>query len=191
MEQKHRLGDWEELFGAVRALVAAPGLRHIIVVRQNQSLLCLACPERSTVRPEFIAQVERIVPSEARRNIAVIASTQPKLEPPDVDAIPGTLDVIAMGRVIPFFGMLIGLTSIGHSVWVFDGQPDALVAGSKDADLMIIDSAVGARLTTKSLDQMGPVMRNANVLIHDRKTGQIRALRQVGLPKDRLEFRCA
>jgi hypothetical protein len=191
MEEKHRLGDWEELFGAVRALAAAPGLRHVIVVRQNQSLLCMACPERNTVRPEFVAQVERIVPSEAKRNIAVIASTQPKLEATDVDAIPGTVDVIAMGRVIPFFGMLIGLASIGHSVWIFEGQPAALEAGSRDADLLIIDSAVGARLTTKSLDQMVPVMRNANVLIHDRKTGQLRALRQVGAPKDRLEFRCA
>ena len=191
MEEKHRLGDWGELFGAVRALAAAPGLRHIIVVRQNQSLLCLPCPERSTVRPEYVAEVERIVPSDAKRNIAVIAPTQPKLEPTDVDAIPSTMDVIAMGRVIPFFGMLIGLASIGHSVWVFDGQPDAFVAGCRDADLVIIDSAAAARLTTKSLDQAVPLMRNANVLIHDRKTGQLRALRQAGASKDRLEFRCA
>src|SRR6267378_8231132 len=127
MEEKHRLGDWEDFFGAERALAAAPGFRHIIVVRQNQNLLCMACPERSTVRPEYIAEVERIVPSDAKRNIAVIAATQPKLEPTDVVAIPGTVDVIAMGRVIPFFGMLIGLASIGHSVWILDGQPDAFV----------------------------------------------------------------
>jgi hypothetical protein len=189
MEEKHRLGDWEDLFGAVRALAAAPGLRHIVVVRQNQSLLCLACPERTTVRPEFIAEVERIVPSDAKRNIAVIAPTQPKLEPSDVDAIPGTLDVIAMGRVIPFFGMLIGLSTIGHSVWIFDGQPAALVAGCKDADLLIIDSAASGRLTTKSLDQAVPAMRNANILIHDRSSGQLRAFRLVG--KERVEFRCA
>jgi hypothetical protein len=191
MEQKHRLGDWEDLFGAVRALVAAPGLRHIIVVRQNQSLLCLACPERSTVRPEFVTEVERIVPSDGRRNIAVIAPTQPKLEAADVNAIPGTLDVITMGRVIPFFGMLIGFTSIQHRVWVFDGQPDALIAGCRDADLLIIDSAAGGRITTTSLDLAAPVMRNANILIHDRKTGGLRAVRQAGTSKDRLEFRCA
>jgi len=191
MEQKHRLGDWEDLFGAVRALVAAPGLRHIIVVRQNQSLLCLACPERSTVRPEFVTEVERIVPSDGRRNIAVIAPTQPKLEAADVNAIPGTLDVITMGRVIPFFGMLIGFTSIQHRVWVFDGQPDAFIAGCRDADLLIIDSAAGGRITTTSLDLAAPVMRNANILIHDRKTGGLRAVRQAGTSKDRLEFRCA
>src|SRR5258708_454606 len=191
MDGKHRLGDWEEIFGAVRALAAAPGLRHVILVRQNQSLLCLPCPERSTVRPEYIANVERIVPSEAKRNIAVIAPTQPKLEPTDVDAIPGTVDVIAMGRVIPFFGMLIGLVTIGHSVWIFDGQPDAMVAGCRDADLLLIDSAVAGRLTTKSLELVAPVMRSGNVLIHDRSTGQLRVLRQAGASKDRLEFRCA
>ena len=191
MDGKHRLGDWEDLFGAVRVLTAAPGLRHVMVVRPNQSLLCLPCPERSTVRPEYIANVERIVPSEAKRNIAVIAPTQPKLEPTDGDAVPGTLDVIAMGRVIPFFGMLIGLVTIGHSVWIFDGQADALVAGSRDADLLIIDSAMAARLTTKSVDLVVPVMRNVNVLIHDRGVGQLRVLRQAGGAKDRLEFRCA
>src|SRR5260370_31195541 len=129
MAGKHRVGDWGAIFGAVRALTAAPGLRHVMVVRQNQSLLCLPCPERSTVRPEYIANVERIVPSEAKRNIAVIAPTQPKLEPTDGDAVPGALDVIAMRRVIPFFRMLIGLLTIGHSVWIFEGHADALVAG--------------------------------------------------------------
>ncbi|MDP8983125.1 MAG: hypothetical protein M3O35_21330 [Acidobacteriota bacterium] len=191
MDQKHRLGDWEDVFRAVRTLADAPGLRHIIVVRQNQNLLCMACPERSTVRSEFVAEVERIVPSDGRRNIAVIAPTQPKLEAADVNAIPGTLDVITMGRVIPFFGMLIGFTSIQHRVWVFDGQPDAFIAGCRDADLLIIDSAAGGRLTTTSLDLAAPVMRNANILIHDRKTGGLRAVRQAGTSKDRLEFRCA
>jgi hypothetical protein len=104
-----------------------------------------------------------------------------------VDAIPGTLDVIAMGGVIPFFGMLIGLTSIGHSVWIFDGQPAALEAGSRDADLLIVDSARGATITTKSLDQAAEAMRNANILIHDRSSGQLRAFRLVG--KERVEFR--
>jgi hypothetical protein len=87
--------------------------------------------------------------------------------------------------------MLIGLASIGHSVWILDGQPDAFVAGCRDADLLIIDSAAATRLTAKSLDQAAPLMRNANVLIRDRKTGQLRALRQAGPSKDRLEFRCA
>src|SRR5258708_17037239 len=176
MDGKHRLGDWEEIFGAVRALAAAPGLRHVMVIRQNQSLLCLPCPERSTVRPEYIANVERIVPSEAKRNIAVIAPTQPKIEPTDGDAVPGTLDVIAMGRVIPFFGMLIGLVTIGHSVWIFDGQPDALVAGCRDADLLLIDSAVARRLTTKSLELVAPVMRSSNVFINYRSTVRLSAL---------------
>src|SRR5258708_13994558 len=130
-----------------------------------------------------------MVRSEAKGNIAVIAPTQPKIEAADVDAIPGTLDVVAMGRVIPFFGMLVGLTSIGHSVWVFDGQPPALAAGSRDADLLIIDSFMATRLTTKAADEAAHGMRNAHILISDRTPPALRALRQAGPPRSKLEFR--
>jgi hypothetical protein len=184
-----RLCDWEAVFSAVRTLCAADGLRHLALVRPNQAVLYLPCPAPDAVRPEHIAQVERIVPSEAKRNIAVIAPTLPKIEAADVNAMPGTLDVVAMGRVIPFFGMLVGLTSIGHSVWVFDGQPAALAAGSRDADLLIIDSFMAARLTTKSAEEAARVMRNANILIFDRNNRDIRVLRQVGPPGSKLEFR--
>ena len=183
------LHDWETVFAAVKRLCGTDGLRHLALVRPNQAVLCLPCPARDAVRPESIAQVERIVPSEAKRNIAVIAPTLPKIEAADVNAIPGTLDVVAMGRVIPFFGMLIGLSTIGHSVWVFDGQSAALAPGSRDADLLIIDSFMATRLTTKSADEAARVMRNANILIFDRNTRDMRVLRQVGPPGSQLEFR--
>jgi hypothetical protein len=185
----HHLHDWETIFTAVRKLCASDGLRHLALVRPNQSILCLPCPARDSVRPEHIADVERIVSSDAKRTIAVIAPTLPKIEPADANAIPGTLDVVAMGRVIPFLGMLIGLTSIGHSVWVFDGQPAAVSAGSRDADLLIIDSLMATKLTTRSADEAALVMRNANILIYDRPTRALRVLRQVGPPGSKLEFR--
>ena len=184
-----RLCGWEDMFSAVRRFCAEDGLRHLAIVRANQSLLCLACPAPASVRPEYIADVERIVPSLAKRNIAVIAPTLPKIEAGDVNAIPGTLDVVAMGRVIPFLGMLIGLTSIGHSVWVFDGNPGTLAAGCKDADLLIIDSIMASKLTTKSADEAARVMRNANILIHDRASNALKALRFAGQPGAKLEFR--
>jgi hypothetical protein len=180
--------DWDELFEAVRRLACEPALRHLILVRQNQSLICLACPARSSVKPEYVADVERIVPSDVKRSVAILAPTQPKFEPADANALPGTELVIAMGRTIPFFGMLIGFTAVGHAVWVFDGQPDTLAAGCKDADVLIIDSIKADTLTTKSVDDAAQVMRNANILLHDRKTGQLRSLRKVG-QSTRLEFR--
>jgi hypothetical protein len=191
VQKTDRLCGWEDVFTAVRRLCVAEGLRHIALVRPNQSILCLPCPAPGSVRPEYIADVERIVPSVTRRNIAAIAPTLPKIEPADVNAIPGTLDVIAMGRVIPFFGMLVGLTSIGHSVWVFDGQPATLAPGSRDSDVLVIDSIMAAKLTTKSADEAARVMRNANILIYDRNTRGLRALRQVGPPGASLEFRQA
>src|SRR6266550_5770907 len=86
-----RLCGWEDVFAAVRKLCVADGLRHLAVVRPNQSILYLPCPAPGSVRPEHIADVERIVPSATKRNIAVIAPTLPNVEPSDVNAIPGTL----------------------------------------------------------------------------------------------------
>jgi hypothetical protein len=94
---------------------------------------------------EYVADMGRIVPSDVKRSIAIIAPTQPKFEPADVNALPGT-------------------------------------------ELIIADGIKADTLTAKSVDVAAQVMRNANILLHDRKTGQLRSLRKVG-QSTRLEFR--
>ena len=176
-ESDRSVSGWGHVFDAARSLAEAPGLRHVVVVRQNQSILTVPCPAPEKVSQEYITAVERIVPPQPKRAIAIVAPTLPKIEPSDINAIPGTLDVIGMGRVIPFFGMIIGFASIGHSVWLFDGQPAELTPGCHEADLLIIDSIMATKLTTKSLEVAGQAMRRMNILIFDRNTRQLRVFR--------------
>lgn len=169
---------WAPLFRAALIAVEQPGMRHLAVLRPNQNILLVVCPTRDKVAPQHVAEVENLVPPTARRRIAVIAATEPKLDAGDEAAIYGTLDIVGLKRTIPFFGMLLGLVTIGHTVWLFDGQPEALTACCQSADLLIIDSSLTTKLTTKSLDVMLAVMRNRNVLVLDGKTLSIKALRK-------------
>ena len=80
----------------------------------------------------------------------------------------------AANQAIPFFGMLMGLSCIGHSVWIFDGSASVLESGCREADVLIVDSV---RLSDLSSDWQGSavkVMRNAQILVHDRATYQLR-----------------
>lgn len=111
-----------------------------------------------------MATVERMLPSTTKRNVAVIAdATWAAGDGP-------TLQIA--NHAIPFFGLLMGLTSIGHSVWIFDGA--VTESGCREADVLIVD---GARLTVLPSDwqsNAAKVMRNPQILIHDRTTYQLR-----------------
>ena len=63
-------------------------------------------------------------------------------------------------QAIPFFGMLMGFTLIGHSVWVFNGAANVLSSGCQSADLLIVDSASLANLASKWQSIAQPAMRN-------------------------------
>ena len=76
--------------------------------------------------------------------------------------------------------MLMGLTYIGHAVWVFEGHPSAFVAGCRHADVLIVDSSMLGGLEDGWEDRAAAVMRNANILVHDRSTFQLRILHKVG-----------
>lgn len=74
----------------------------------------------------------------------------------------------AANQAIPFFGMLMGINCIGHSVWVFDGSANTFSAGCRDADVLIVDSASVSALSGDWQVQARATMRNPQILIHDR-----------------------
>jgi hypothetical protein len=76
--------------------------------------------------------------------------------------------------------MLMGLTYIGHAVWVFEGHPSAFTVGCRHADVLIVDSSMLGGLEDGWEDRAAAVMRNANILVHDRSTFQLRILHKVG-----------
>jgi hypothetical protein len=134
-----------------------------------------------------IAKMGQILPGDGKRNVVVMAPTQFACGEDGEGVNKGSADLIAAGKAIPFFGLLNGLAYIGHSVWVFDGQATAVVPGCKNADLLLIDSILSSKLTTKTVTDAAAVMRNANVLVHDRNTFGLKVLRKVG-QSDKLEF---
>jgi hypothetical protein len=176
-------GDIEQVFLGVRQTAAGgKGTRGLVVVAPDRRMLLMPALEVSEKLTELAAGMERLIPSSVKRNIAVIACTEIAAGAGDA------FDVAAAGRAIPFLGLLTGLTYIGHSVWIFEGHPSALAAGCREADVLVVDSAMVPNLSRGWEDTASAAMRNANIVLHDRATHKLRFVRKAGESRDRLEF---
>src|SRR5438105_1196955 len=82
---------------------------NLVVLRQDGNNLLLPAMQPASVTPEMKAAIEGIIPSNIKRMVAVIGDTswassrQPSLQ--------------AANWAIPFWGLLMGLSSIGHAIW--------------------------------------------------------------------------
>jgi hypothetical protein len=121
----------------------------------------------ASVKPELLAAIEQIMPSAQQRNVAVIADTS--------WAGDATTSIQAANSAIPFFGMLMGFASLGHSVWIFSGRSSLLTAGCSQADVLIVDEASVVSMPDDWLVEAKRVMRNPQVLIHDRASFKLRS----------------
>ena len=129
--------DIEEVFKRARASAAEPtqdadGIyrRQIIIVTPGRLLLGKECPLASELSPDNLAILEKYIPRKPTLQICAIAYTL--LEALKKD----------MRRAIPFVDYLLGFSALGHSVWVFEGHANALAAGCRDADLLLVDSGM-------------------------------------------------
>ena len=138
----------------------------MVIVRSDGQYLLLPALPTDSVKAEMVAAVERMLPSTTKRNVAVIADTSW-----------ATADVPTLqtaNHAIPFFGLLMGLASIGHSVWIFDGTGAAFELGCREADVLIVDSACLTILAHDWQGNAAKVMRNPQILVHDRASYQLR-----------------
>jgi hypothetical protein len=170
----------EEIFSKVRRTAAGERRRAaLVVLRPNRQTLVLPAMAQTPALRHAALSLERLVPAAVKRKIAVIAYTVfPGGEP----------NIHEVGRAIPFLGMLMGLAYIGHAVWVFEGHPSAFVAGCRHADVLIVDSSMVDSLEEDWQDHAAAVMHNANILVHDRGTFQLRILHKVGEQQGALGF---
>lgn len=129
----------------------------------------------------------QLIPPGPARNVVVITPTEFATGAADGSSPNGASELAAAGKAIPFFGLLSGLAYSGHSVVLFDGQVTALQAACRDADLLLIDSILSTKLTTKTVADAAAVMRNTNILVHDRATFGLKVFRKVGT-SNKLEF---
>jgi hypothetical protein len=139
------------------------GGKYVGVVLPDRSYLLIAPPPKDSVPPQMVQMMEKMVPPRPPRQIAAIADTYFSWKPGG--GIP-TLE--ETGREIPFFGMLLGLASIGHSVSVFPGTDESLVPGCKDADLVVVDDAQLPSLAADWKQSAKEAMLSPNILVHDR-----------------------
>lgn len=168
--------DLDGLFAQAKKIAAgANGTRGVVIVKPDTVIALLPQPPVSLSLQSAAAGVEKMIPASPPRNIAVLADTA---------AISGS--VAEAAQAIPFLGMLMGFCYVGHAVWIF--HPRMLQAGCRDADLLIVDGAVLTGLPSGWQDTAAGVMRNANILAHDRPTFQVRIVRKINPSSGLLEF---
>jgi hypothetical protein len=153
----------EQVFAGVRQRAAQ---RQLVVVRADYQCVLLPALSKDAVPASALATVERLLPSTVQRKVAVIGDTRWSED--------GKPNVQAANRAVPFFGLLMGLATIGHAVWIFDGSLERLAAGCRDADVLIVDSARLELLPEAWETKAAEGMRRPQILVHDRATNQLR-----------------
>jgi hypothetical protein len=176
----------EVFFAKVRKQAA--GSRGVSLVRPDRVHFILPAPPPGAISPQMIEGVTAIIPSEQPRNVAAIAvrgalaAGAPAKDPAKPPALP------EIAKRVPFFGLLIGLAYTGHAVWIFEASPEVVTAGCEEADVLIVDSEALSSLPKGWAEDAALAMRNANILVYDRGTQKIGALRIAGEIPGRIEF---
>ena len=174
----------DEYFATVRRTAAGKGEGEgLVIVKPDRTLMVVPRLAETAELKKMAESMSKMVPTTVQRNIAAIAFTVFESGP---QGIAGLAEV---GKAIPFLGMLVGFSYIGHAVWVFEGHASALAAGCRDADLLLVDSAMRPFLARGWEKQAEAAMRNANILVHNRANFTLAALRKVGADPSRIEFR--
>lgn len=169
--------DIEEVFERLRKS-AADG---IAILKPDRTHLMMTRLGATPALEGMAKSVDRLIPGAVKRNIAVIGDTV-------FETVEGkTLGLTEVSKSIPFLGILVGLSYIGHAVWVFEGHMSAMAAGCRGADVLIVDSALRGLLAPGWEAVAAPEMRNANILVHDRGTAKFTAVRRVGMG-EQLQF---
>jgi len=136
--------------------------RQVVLVTPGRMLMLQPCPAPGSMAPNVVSQIERLISPKVKRKIAVIAYTE--------------LQAVTKGlsQAIPFFGMLIGMAYIGHSVWIFEGHATALAAACKEADLLIVDSGMVPHLAADWQALASSGAPKLEIYVHDRTNHSLR-----------------
>jgi len=173
---------FEQIFAQVRKIaVGETGTPGVVIVRKDRKPLIFSKLAESPQLNAQAAGLAKLVPPAVKRKIAVIATTSFAGE----QTTPSIADA---SKAIPFLGNLMGFCYLGHAVWIFDGNGACLAAGCREADLLIVDSALLPALAPRWQDTASQVMRNANILVQDRASFQLRIVKKAGASRDSLDF---
>jgi hypothetical protein len=153
----------------VREMTA--GGRYAGIIRPDRSYLLIAPPSKDSMPANMVQMMAKLVPPQPPRWISAIADTYFSWR------VGGGVPTLAeAAQAIPFFGMLLGLACVGHSVCVFTGTDDSMAAGCRGTDLLIVDDAQLPALSADWKKVAAPVMRNANIVAHERASFKLKAI---------------
>ncbi|MCU1236933.1 MAG: hypothetical protein JWP63_4900 [Candidatus Solibacter sp.] len=171
--------DIHEVLAKVRAAANSGAL---VILKPDRTHLVMPRLPQSAELETMADQMNRMIPASTKRNIAAIAYTIFECAPGVAPTLP------EISKAIPFLGILVGLSYIGHAVWIFEGHTSTLAAGCRDADVLLVDSVMRPLLATGWDADAARCMRNPNILVHDRTTFQLAAIRKAGEAADKLQF---
>jgi hypothetical protein len=158
----HRVFDQARKSAASEHASGQDHSRQVVLVTPGRILMLQPCPAPGSMPQNVVSQLERLISPEVKRKIAVIAYT----ELPAVNK--------SLSQAIPFFGMLVGMAYIGHSVWIFEGHSTALAAGCKQADLLIVDSGMVPHLPANWQALASSGAPKLEIYVHDRTNHSLR-----------------
>ena len=173
--QPHLMGvelfeDMDEVFLEARQLAEGqhpdagdPELDHakrgVAILTPGRLIVFDPCPERNSVPENELLPMLTMLPPKSPLNISVISYTR-------IEAL--TTD---MNKAIPFRGYLLAWATAGHNVIVFEGHPSAFESGVRNADVLLMDSAMLPFVQFNWVEAAERVMRpEGKVFLHDRKT---------------------
>lgn len=105
----------------------------------------------------MLADIRQIVPSEPKLAITVIGFNDVVKE--------NALNPGQINGLIPFLGILVGMSYDGHNVVVFEGHPSALQAGCNNAELLIVDQRMTPLLQNDWVRAVSSVMKTPRILV--------------------------
>jgi hypothetical protein len=169
MPEVQEVPDLETVFAKARAAAmgsndpsSAVKGQHVVIVTPGRMLMLHPCPPPGSLSSTQVAPIERFLPAQIKRRIAVIAYNEPS-------AVTASLST-----TIPFVDMLLSLAYLGHTVWVFEGHASALAVGCKHADVVLIDDAMVPHLPPNWLTTVRRAMKRPIIYTHDRVTCTLR-----------------
>jgi hypothetical protein len=154
----------EDVFAEARNAASRESDGGVAIVRPDRRVMLLPRLPESPENDQLASGMAALIPLGRRWNIAVIANTGCSLF--QGAAPPGIREA---NEAIPFLGMLIGFSSIGHSVWIFEGHSSAFRAGVAESDFLVIDSGMLPLLDPDWMPAaLGSMRPGGKVLLHDR-----------------------
>lgn len=134
------------------------GIDHIAILNKDRSSLYFPCPPKGSIPKELEDMAISLLSPSEPCNVIVIGNTAPFCN----HSHPSS--------AIPFFSLLIGLSYIGHTVIIFEGDKTTMEVFCKDADICIVDEAMIKFLEQDWNETLKGLIKNEEVYVYDRKT---------------------